>query len=426
MAMAASASSPHSDQYFCHQCESSVLLSDPEVLICPECNSDFIEARPLATSISTSSSYVNEDMDYMGPGFGQLLEDMSNFLSHIQMGTSSMVNIPPPPHPNSSSAMFFPQPDEEEEQQRVTQEEQEHGNEHEREEHEQEVAEIGSDVPPDVNPILLVQSRIRNLMNLRRILRRGGIMGGFMGADMGAHFSISSGANPLRLPGTIGDYYIGPGLDHLIQQLSENDPNKYGSPPASKSSIEALPTIRITRHDLGADGIGDDDASSKCAVCKEVFELCAEVKRMPCNHLYHPDCIFPWLQEHNTCPVCRYELPTDDPDYEESRGRPRPETRTESSGDSSSTPAEEEIERAPRDENSLLYDVEEETGVVREIPSAIPRLRVARHIGLQSLGEQRIVTRVGGNDSTVDGHPFRDINAVTNDINNTSSNDLQD
>ena len=70
MAMAASASSPHSDQYFCHQFDNFVLLLDPKVLICLECNNDFLEARPSATSISTSSSYVNEDMDYMGLGFG--------------------------------------------------------------------------------------------------------------------------------------------------------------------------------------------------------------------------------------------------------------------------------------------------------------------------------------------------------------------
>ncbi|CAI0375743.1 unnamed protein product [Linum tenue] len=73
-----------------------------------------------------------------------------------------------------------------------------------------------------------------------------------------------------------------------------------GPPPASPTAIEALPTVKITAK----------DPNFSCPVCKEEFEAGEEGKEMPCQHLYHTGCIVPWLAMHNTCPVCRYALPS--------------------------------------------------------------------------------------------------------------------
>ena len=116
-----------------------------------------------------------------------------------------------------------------------------------------------------------------------------------------------------QLPANLGDYFLGPGLEQLIQQLAENDPNRCGTPPASKRSVQGLPNVMITEELAKSD-------SNSCAVCMNEFGVGMEVKQMPCSHLYHSDCLLPWLELHNSCPVCRYELPTDDSDYENRRG----------------------------------------------------------------------------------------------------------
>ncbi|KAF8369685.1 hypothetical protein HHK36_017034 [Tetracentron sinense] len=95
------------------------------------------------------------------------------------------------------------------------------------------------------------------------------------------------------------DYFVGPGLDELVEQLARN--GRRGPPPASRSSIDAMPTVKITQRHLRTD--------SHCAVCKDKFELGSEARQMPCDHIYHSDCIIPWLVQHNSCPVCRLELP---------------------------------------------------------------------------------------------------------------------
>lgn len=50
-------------------------------------------------------------------------------------------------------------------------------------------------------------------------------------------------------------------------------------------------------------------AESVCYVCQDNFTEKSIIKQLPCNHLFHSNCIKPWLmKESNKCPCCRYEM----------------------------------------------------------------------------------------------------------------------
>ncbi|GAB4842739.1 hypothetical protein Ancab_012714 [Ancistrocladus abbreviatus] len=255
--------------YFCYQCNRTVSITAPSQtseLLCPNCDGGFLE------EVENPSSNLFSHPPPLNPFF----YDNSNLspFSAAAFGTagfplfsSSSTNTVS--DPIDLSALFA-------------------GG-----------GRSSSFQDPDVfNPFQFLQNYLQNM-------RVGG-------ANIQFVIESSPDQGAFRLPANLGDYFFGPGFEQLIQQLAENDPNRYGTPPAVKSAVEGLPRIRVTQELLDSD-------SSQCAVCKDEFELGTEAKQMPCKHVYHSDCILPWLELHNSCPVCRYELPTDDPDYEQRR-----------------------------------------------------------------------------------------------------------
>ncbi|THF99074.1 hypothetical protein TEA_007031 [Camellia sinensis var. sinensis] len=108
-----------------------------------------------------------------------------------------------------------------------------------------------------------------------KLVPKGGGGGGGGGGGSGSSYDYSSNnsrnhqnhnPNPI---GSLGDYFIGPGLDLLLQHLAENDPNRYGTPPAQKEAVDAMPTVKIAEN-------------MHCCVCLEDFEIGTEAKEMPC------------------------------------------------------------------------------------------------------------------------------------------------
>nr|GLL27030.1 uncharacterized protein LOC109189890 [Ipomoea trifida] len=100
------------------------------------------------------------------------------------------------------------------------------------------------------------------------------------------------------------DYLDALGLDESVEHGLRR-----GAPPAAVSVVNSLPCVVIKDQEQLDDNLA-------CAICKDSLSVGSVVNQLPCSHVYHPSCILPWLSSRNTCPLCRYELPTDDQDYE--------------------------------------------------------------------------------------------------------------
>jgi len=132
---------------------------------------------------------------------------------------------------------------------------------------------------------------------------------------------------------------------NLVQQLSMAQGGNRGAPPASKKVVEKLPKFKITDEHCKHSEKGKE--LPRCPVCCDDMELGTEAELMPCGHMYHSDCLLPWLKEHNSCPVCRFELPTDDADYERKKN--------ETQNTQSTQNAEENRENIPPTQSHQSY-----------------------------------------------------------------------
>ncbi|EEF41951.1 zinc finger protein, putative [Ricinus communis] len=120
------------------------------------------------------------------------------------------------------------------------------------------------------------------------------------------YYDDGSGSGLRPVPASMSEFLMGSGFDRLLEQLAQIEVNGFGrvgNPPASKAVVESMPIVDVTDAHVAAE--------AHCAVCKEAFELGSEAREMPCKHIYHSDCILPWLALRNSCPVCRFEMPTD-------------------------------------------------------------------------------------------------------------------
>ena len=69
--------------------------------------------------------------------------------------------------------------------------------------------------------------------------------------------------------------------------------------PATPQQINTLPTSVVSQEQLSQ--LSEDF----CSICFSEFGLDQEIKRPPCLHIFHTECLNTWLSKDRRCPHCR-------------------------------------------------------------------------------------------------------------------------
>ncbi|KAI4267173.1 MAG: hypothetical protein L6R38_008377 [Xanthoria sp. 2 TBL-2021] len=97
----------------------------------------------------------------------------------------------------------------------------------------------------------------------------------------------------------------------------------------NNSTVTTEPeAAEATKPHFTDDPIANADNGLACSVCTDDFTKGQDVRVLPCNHKFHPECIDPWLLNvSGTCPMCRIDLrPTGSDEH------PYPENTTTPTG----------------------------------------------------------------------------------------------
>ncbi|KAI8056075.1 hypothetical protein BDF22DRAFT_323191 [Syncephalis plumigaleata] len=139
--------------------------------------------------------------------------------------------------------------------------------------------------------------------------------------------------------GNDGRHYFSPFMSGEWQNINQDGWSMTGHPPAATKAMQALPVRlppnyannKASPHNDDPTITNNEESIEDCAVCQDPLfasntvstedtkegdaKEATTVREMPCGHAFHEACLFPWLRRSNTCPCCRWELDTDNVDY---------------------------------------------------------------------------------------------------------------
>lgn len=114
------------------------------------------------------------------------------------------------------------------------------------------------------------------------------------------HYQAPLHSNLSRSPAVNGRERRRPGLESMLALMLGLWMEQYEEVPRRQAAtlqdrMEHVTTSRPTKAQL----------KSPCTICLTDFQSTSVVSKLPCQHAFHQDCLTPWLEKSDSCPVCR-------------------------------------------------------------------------------------------------------------------------
>ena len=147
---------------------------------------------------------------------------------------------------------------------------------------------------------------------------------------------------------TYAEWILAERLKH--QQNSGNDNPEQGILPSEQASHQPqTPASSVPRavsaaqlsERLASAPKEDEVWATDCAVCLAEFDQEEEVRELPCEHIFHHDCIHDWFMKAKSaaCPLCRNLLHSGlSTDQISQRPEPRASTQTQTASEPAPQP----------------------------------------------------------------------------------------
>lgn len=91
-------------------------------------------------------------------------------------------------------------------------------------------------------------------------------------------------------------------LLHLGERIGDVKTERWAM--KAKAEISKLPSLKFCKDSM-AKGKDENDCGVKCLICQFPYEESENVRKLPCGHYFHDECVDQWLAAKDFCPYCR-------------------------------------------------------------------------------------------------------------------------